>query len=686
MLPRRRVFNALCSIALLISCAAAIPAQTSTSSPAPPIVVEGLGRGTVALGGPWQFHLGDDLAWANPAFDDSGWEQLSANKPWGMQGHANTEGVAWYRLRVTIDPGQGAPKTLSILLPAVEDAYELYWNGRLVGTYAKMPPHPDYYFDQRPRIFDLGQAKSGTLALRIWKAPFISFNSGQQGGFYAPPLVGGPQAAQAALGALNYDWLRSQLFTFGLNALYLLVGLLSLIAWLRDRGQQLLLWMACFTLSQPVLLVQENTRLPFYAFLAISLSTPFYVLSDISLWCLLLWLLNLRDDRKLVRIVYIVAAVDMVDAILDSFATYSLSLLKNPVTGQIADGILTIILTAVELIPFYLIGLALVRRKQLGAARWVVALFALLTQLIVTGSYAFLQGSRFTHWTLGEKIAGPLFSIAGSSITAGNIAEVLLLISLVFAVYQYSVENGQLQAALQQEFHNARAVQQVLIPEAIPHVPGFALDSIYQPAGEVGGDFFQILATPSGGVLAIIGDVSGKGMPAAMTVSLLVGTVRTLAHFTQSPGAILAAMNQRMLGRSQGGFTTCLVLRADADGKLTGANAGHIAPYLAGQELALENSLPLGLAAEASYTESVFQLAPGQQLTLLTDGIVEAREKTGALFGFERTAAISRQPASQIAKAAALFGQDDDITVLTLTRERVESPVANPLPAPSIAL
>ncbi len=142
-------------------------------------------------------------------------------------------------------------------------------------------------------------------------------------------------------------------------------------------------------------------------------------------------------------------------------------------------------------------------------------------------------------------------------------------------------------------------------------------------------------------MLVIIGDVSGKGMPAAMTVSLLVGTVRTLAHYTQSPGEILAAMNHRMLARSNGGFTTCLVLRADPDGKLTIANAGHIAPYLAGKELPLENGLPLGLAAETTYTESTFQLSQGQQLTLLTDGVVEARDKAGALFGFERTAAIS---------------------------------------------
>jgi serine phosphatase RsbU (regulator of sigma subunit) len=166
----------------------------------------------------------------------------------------------------------------------------------------------------------------------------------------------------------------------------------------------------------------------------------------------------------------------------------------------------------------------------------------------------------------------------------------------------------------------------------------------------------------------VIGDVSGKGMPAAMTVSLLVGTVRTLAHYTQSPGEILAAMNQRMMARSSGGFTTCLVLRADADGKLTIANAGHISPYLAGKELPLESNLPLGLAADTVYTESVFQLSANQQLTLLTDGVVEARDKAGALYGFERAAALSIQPAEAIATAAQAFGQDDDITALTLAR------------------
>jgi serine phosphatase RsbU (regulator of sigma subunit) len=179
----------------------------------------------------------------------------------------------------------------------------------------------------------------------------------------------------------------------------------------------------------------------------------------------------------------------------------------------------------------------------------------------------------------------------------------------------------------------------------------------------------------------LIGDVSGKGMPAAMTVSLLVGTARTLAHYTQSPGEILAAMNQRMMGRSKHGFTTCLALRIDADGSVTVANAGHLHPYLGAQELPVDNGLPLGLSAESDYSESSFHLDDGQELTLLTDGIAEARSKTGELFGFERTASISILSAEHIAATAAAFGQEDDITVLKIRRCAVREPVRIPLTA-----
>jgi serine phosphatase RsbU (regulator of sigma subunit) len=98
------------------------------------------------------------------------------------------------------------------------------------------------------------------------------------------------------------------------------------------------------------------------------------------------------------------------------------------------------------------------------------------------------------------------------------------------------------------------------------------------------------------------------------------------------------------------------------------ADAGHLAPYLEGKEVAVEPGLPLGLNVRSIYKESTFKLATGEQLTLLTDGVAEARSSSGELFGFDRTAAVASQSAESIVRAAQEFGQEDDITVLTLMR------------------
>jgi hypothetical protein len=238
---------------------------------------------------------------------------------------------------------------------------------------------------------------------------------------------------------------------------------------------------------------------------------------------------------------------------------------------------------------------------------------------------------------------------------------------------QHINTEGARQLRAETELEAAHAVQQVLIPDEFPSVPGFTIASVYWPAGEVGGDFFQILSTAQGGALIAIGDVSGKGMPAAMTVSLLVGAFRTLADSITSPGEILAGMNRRMLVRSREGFTTCLVLRADLDGALTVANAGHLPPYCDGEELAIPTNLPLGLDAHSTYEEARFELRPSAQLTLLTDGVVEARSANGDLFGFARAQSWSSKSAEQIAEAARAFGQEDDITVVTLALASVRA-------------
>ena len=115
-----------------------------------------------------------------------------------------------------------------------------------------------------------------------------------------------------------------------------------------------------------------------------------------------------------------------------------------------------------------------------------------------------------------------------------------------------------------------------------------------------------------------------------MTVSLLIGALRSIVETTSSPAEVLAGLNRRLLGRGFG-FTTCIALRISPSGTLILANAGHLAPYLNGQELPLSPAFPLGLDANADYAEQTFQLVHKDRLTLLTDGVPEAGVRPRAL-------------------------------------------------------
>lgn len=218
------------------------------------------------------------------------------------------------------------------------------------------------------------------------------------------------------------------------------------------------------------------------------------------------------------------------------------------------------------------------------------------------------------------------------------------------------------------EMAAAREVQQVILPDPHHSFPGFAVESVYKPARQVGGDFFQVLQVKDGGLLFVIGDVSGKGLPAAMLVSLLIGSIRATSDETHDPVLLLGKLHEQIIGHTAAGFATALAAFITEDGLVTLANAGHLSPYLDGQELELPGALPLGVSGGGSYDARTAQLQPGSRLTFLSDGIVEAQNERGELFGFERAQAISRKAASTIAETAVQFGQTDDITVVTIER------------------
>ncbi len=240
-----------------------------------------------------------------------------------------------------------------------------------------------------------------------------------------------------------------------------------------------------------------------------------------------------------------------------------------------------------------------------------------------------------------------------------------VLVALLALLFREQQQTAKDRAVLAGEMLAASEIQRMLAPAAIDSAPGLKIDVAFRPMREVGGDFYLCRVLSDGRQRILIGDVSGKGAAAAMAATLLLGAAA--ARDADSPSNLLAHLNRVLRENHLSGFATCLCADVAPDGAVTVANAGHLAPYRAGNEIALNSGLPLGVESDLEYAAITLRLDPGDTLTFLSDGVVEARNKTGELFGFERAAALSTESAQSIVGAASAFGQEDDITVLKLT-------------------
>lgn len=241
------------------------------------------------------------------------------------------------------------------------------------------------------------------------------------------------------------------------------------------------------------------------------------------------------------------------------------------------------------------------------------------------------------------------------------------IFALVILFFREQRRIARERAVLAGEMQAAREIQSLLAPATLETIPEVHVDVVFHPMRDVGGDFYSCHVLAQDRQRILIGDVSGKGTAAAMAAALLLGGAAD--YDDASPADLLQHLNRVFRESSVPGFATCLCAEIAPDGAVTLANAGHLAPYCEGREIPVPPALPLGIGTpgEYGYEETRFTLQPGDTLTFMSDGVVEARSSNGELFGFDRTCAISALTAAEIADRAQSFGQEDDITVLTVS-------------------
>jgi steroid delta-isomerase-like uncharacterized protein len=239
----------------------------------------------------------------------------------------------------------------------------------------------------------------------------------------------------------------------------------------------------------------------------------------------------------------------------------------------------------------------------------------------------------------------------------------------------------------EQELRLARSIQRASLPEEVPSLEGWQINPYYQPAREVGGDFYDFHPLSEGRLGVVVGDATGKGVPAALVMSTTCGMLQLAAQAldSASPSEVLAQVNETLFARIPSNmFVTCFYAILDPNsGSLTYANAGHDLPYLRRRggdcEELRARGMPLGLMPGMSYEEKEIVLDAGEAAIFYSDGLVEAHDPEGEMFGFPRLRALIAEHAEEGSLEDFLLGdlysfvgesweQEDDITLLTLRR------------------
>ena len=667
-----------------------------------------LGQSVVPLNGPWKFTVGDSPLdpktgqplWAEPGFDDSSWETVNLTPKagavdplsgetsyvpgWSVRGHAGYWGYAWYRIRVHVEaqPGQ----KLALAGPAdIDDVYQVFANGGQVGHFGGFKNNPPTTYYTQPMMFLLpgqGDSSAGSstaatsdaattdgsstqvLAYRVFMLPSTLTEAADVGGFHVAPVLGDASTVAANYEMIWLELIRGYALRAAMVPMFAVMAVLAFTMILFDRSDPIYLWIGAL-----FLLETAGSGLSILASWTQSVSIlQSQVFNDGLLSALtfaggvIVWWVWFGRQRP--------AWTPRAAACLAALFFITIVLGQEMFVGLIPHRLAAAFLTGSVLVRLLFLALQLwivflgIRRN--GLEGWMV-----LPAVVLWGISTFTAELTVLHIPIR-------WSLFGLSIRLGQVSDMLLALVVATLLLRRLLKSIQSQRKMALDVKQAQEVQQMILPEALTTMPGLTIESEYLPAREVGGDFFQVIPNHADGSLLIVaGDVAGKGLQAGMLVALLVGAIRTAASFNTDPEYLLDQLNQRLLGRSNA-QATCLALRIETDGAVTLANAGHMPPYLNGEPLPMEGALPLGMMQRAEFSVMRFVLKTNDKLVLLSDGVVEAMDTNGQLFGFERVRELLRtaRNASEVAIAARSFGQADDISIIAVSRSAVQQPAA----------
>jgi hypothetical protein len=688
---RKRLPHLLAAALLAFSSGPLLSASRPQLASPPPGLTITLGNSAISLNGPWKFSPGDSSwtdhspDWAQPGFDDSAWASLDLTPPagsfdpnvgikgftpgWTRRGYPNLTGFAWYRLRLRVtDPGQQLWLKMS---DDFDDAYQVYANGQYVGQFGHFDPQRVTFYLSQPASFQLPQLPSDgqlDLAVRVYMNPATPFHLPSAGGMHQPPVIGLAPAIHLLQRStrdanLHYDF-GHLLVAF----LFLIVMPLAIWAWTLDHRELAWLWLL-LALTVQIVWAFVNTAAVLSTTITAGTANLWLDVIFIPLrqiFWILFWWSWFRLGRS--RWIPIAAALLTAAHIFTRFEALSPIIRNSSATpSQLSffntASIVILSAQAIVLLIVLVEGFRHHREEALAAALpillFVVAQFTPFI-VVASGAHSFLL---------------PF----GLGITPVNIEHILMIAVIgVLAARRFfrsSVSRELSHQAIERDLEQARELQlRVLVPEGL-HSPNFTVEAEYHAAQVIGGDFFYTVLGRDGSLCLVIGDVSGKGISAAMLVAVLVGAARTRTSQDFDPIALLHTLDECLAGRTGGHFVTCLAAQFLPDGLLRIANAGHLPPYLNGCELDVDGSLPLGIAGNHTPTIKQLSLRQGDMLTFITDGVVEAKNKRGELFGFDQARIISQRPPADIVSEVQAYGQEDDVTVLRVSFVHAEQSV-----------